>query len=60
MLLNEVITGPSAGNIVTSTNIFETITQISSNAAAANVNIGTKSVFVDLAGKRPSITKRRQ
>ena len=54
--LNEVITGPSAGGTITSTNIFETISLISSNAAAANVDIGTKSVFVDLAGKRPSIT----
>ena len=54
--LSEVITGPSAGGTITSTNIFETISLISSNAAAANVDIGTKSVFVDLAGKRPSIT----
>ena len=54
--LNEVITGPSAGGNVISTNIFRTVTQISSNAAAASVDIGTKSVFVDLAGKRPSIT----
>ena len=54
--LNEVVTGPSAGGTITSTNIFETISLISSNAAAANVDIGTKSVFVDLAGKRPSIT----
>ena len=54
--LNEVITGPTAGGNVISTNIFRTVTQISSNAAAASVDIGTKSVFVDLAGKRPSIT----
>ena len=54
--LNEVITGPTAGGNVTSTNIFRTVTQISSNAAAASVDVGTKSVFVDLAGKRPSIT----
>ena len=51
----ETITGPSAGNSVTGTKIFKDITQISSNAAASGVNIGTKSVFVDLAGKRPSI-----
>ena len=54
--LNEVITGPTAGGNVISTNIFRTVTQISSNAAAASVDVGTKSVFVDLAGKRPSIT----
>ena len=54
--LNEVITGPTAGSTVTSSNIFRTVTQISSSAAAANVDVGSKSVFVDLAGKRPSIT----
>jgi len=54
--LSEVITGPTAGATVTSTNIFRTVTQISSNGAAANVDVGSKSVFVDLAGKRPSIT----
>ena len=54
--LSEVITGPTAGASVSSTNIFRTVTQISSNSAAANVDIGSKSVFVDLAGKRPSIT----
>ena len=53
--LNEVISGPSAGGTITSTNIFRTVTQISSNAAAASVDVGTKSVFVDLTGKRPSI-----
>ena len=51
----ETITGPSANGTVTSTNIFRTISQVSSNAAAADVSIGTKSAFVDLAGKRPSI-----
>ena len=54
--ISEVITGPTAGATVTSTNIFRTVTQISSNGAAANVDVGSKSVFVDLAGKRPSIT----
>ena len=54
--LNEVVTGPSAGGVVTSTNIFRTVTQISSNAAAASVDVGTKAAFVDLQGKRPSIT----
>tara|TARA_B110001450_G_scaffold134475_1_gene126282 strand:- start:1176 stop:3770 length:2595 start_codon:yes stop_codon:yes gene_type:complete len=51
----EIITGPSAGGTVTSTNIFRTISQVSSNAAASSVNVGTKSAFVDLSGKRPSI-----
>ena len=57
--LNEVITGPSAGGNVISTNIFRTVTQISSNAAAASVDVGTKSVFADLAGKDLNY-KRRQ
>ncbi|MDC3140868.1 flagellar filament capping protein FliD [Alphaproteobacteria bacterium] len=52
----ETITGPTAGNSVTGTKIFQNITQISSNASAAGVNIGTKSAFVDTNGKRPSIT----
>ena len=51
----EEITGPTAGNSVTGTKIFKNITQIASNASASGVNIGTKSAFVDLAGKRPSI-----
>ena len=51
----EEITGPTAGNSVTGTKIFKNITQISSNAAASSVNIGSKSAFVDLEGKRPSI-----
>ena len=51
----ETITGPTAGNSVTGTKIFRDITQISSNSAASGVNIGTKSAFVDLTGKRPSI-----
>ena len=51
----ETITGPSAGNSVIGTKVFRDITQISSNSAASGVNIGTKSAFVDLAGKRPSI-----
>lgn len=52
----EEITGPTAGNSVTGTKIFQNITKIESNAAASGVNIGSKSAFVDLAGKRPSIT----
>ena len=51
----EIITGPAAGSSVTSSKIFKNITQISSNGAAAGVNVGSKSAFVDLAGKRPSI-----
>ena len=51
----EEIIGPAAGNSVTGTKIFKNITQIASNAAASSVNIGSKSAFVDLAGKRPSI-----
>ena len=54
--LNEVVTGPSAGGIITTTNIFRTVTQISSNAAAGSVDVGTVAAFVDLEGKRPSIT----
>ena len=51
----ETITGPAAGSSVLGTKIFKDITQIASNAAASGVNIGTKSAFVDLTGKRPSI-----
>ena len=51
----ETITGPTAGSSVTGIKIFKNITQIASNAAASGVNIGSKSAFVDLAGKRPSI-----
>ncbi len=51
----ETITGPTAGSTVVGTKIFKDITQIASNAAASGVNIGTKSAFVDLTGKRPSI-----
>ena len=51
----ETITGPTAGGTVTGTKIFKNITQIASNGAASSVNIGTKSAFVDLEGKRPSI-----
>ena len=51
----ETITGPTAGNTVTGTKIFQNITKISSDGAASGVNIGSKSAFVDLTGKRPSI-----
>ncbi|MDB9916125.1 flagellar filament capping protein FliD, partial [Alphaproteobacteria bacterium] len=51
----ETITGPTAGSSVTGTKIFKNITQIASNAAASGVNIGSKSAYVDLTGKRPSL-----
>ena len=51
----EEVMGPTAGNSVTGTKIFKNITQIASDNAATGVNIGTKSAFVDLTGKRPSI-----
>ena len=54
--LTETITGPSAGGIITSTNLFKTVTQISSNAAASAVNVGTTAAFADTDGKRVSIT----
>ena len=51
----EQITGPTAGNSIKGTKIFKNISQISSDAAAAGVNIGSNSAYVDLTGKRPSI-----
>ena len=51
----EIITGPTAGNSVTGTKIFKTVTQIRAGGAASGVNVGTKSAFVDLVGKRASI-----
>ena len=54
--ISEVITGPTAGATVTSSNIFRTITKIETDGAASSVNVGTKSVFVNLEGKRASIT----
>ena len=47
-----MITGPTAGATVTSSNIFRTITKIETDGAASSVNVGTKSVFVNLEGKR--------
>ena len=52
----ETIVGPAANETITSTKIFRDITQISSDDAVTDINIGTKSAFVDLDGKRPSIT----
>ena len=54
--ISEVITGPTAGATVTSSNIFRTITKIETDGSASSVNVGTKSVFVNLEGKRASIT----
>ncbi len=54
--INEEITGPSANGTVTTTNIFKTVTQISANGAAAGVNVGAQAAFVDISGKRASIT----
>jgi len=42
-------------NTVTSTKIFQTVTQVASNAAASAVNVGTVAAYVDTDGKRPSI-----
>lgn len=54
--ISEVITGPTAGATVTSSNIFRTITKIETDGSASSVNVGTKSVFVNLEGKRASVT----
>ena len=54
--ITETISGTTAGGTVTSSKIFKTVTQISSNAAAAAVNVGTKAAFVDVTGERASIT----
>ena len=54
--LTETITGPTANGTVTSSNLFRTVTQISSNAAAAAVNVGSAAAFADTTGKRASIT----
>ncbi len=54
--LTETISGPTAGGTVTSTNLFRTVTQIASNAAAAGVNVGSAAAFADTTGKRASIT----
>ena len=50
----ETITGVN-NNTVTSTKIFQTVTQVASNAAASAVNVGTVAAYVDTDGKRPSI-----
>lgn len=55
-VITETITGATAGGSVTSSKIFKTVTQVSSNAAASSVDIGTKAAFVDITGERASIT----
>ena len=54
--ISELVTGPTAGATVTSSNIFRTISKIETDGAVNSVNVGSKSVFVDLNGKRASIT----
>ena len=54
--ISEVVTGPTAGATVMSSNIFRTISKIETDGAVNSVNVGSKSVFVDLNGKRASIT----
>ena len=54
--LSETISGPTASGTVTSTNIFKTVTRIQTNGGASSVNVGTKAAFVDVTGKRASIT----
>tara|TARA_B110000503_G_scaffold141264_1_gene234228 strand:+ start:960 stop:3563 length:2604 start_codon:yes stop_codon:yes gene_type:complete len=53
-VLTETITGVN-NNTLTSTNIFKTVTQISSDGAASAINVGSIAAYVDTAGKRPSI-----
>ena len=54
--ISETITGPTAGSTVVTTNIFKTISKIETDGSVNSVNVGTKAVFVDVNGKRPSIT----
>ena len=54
--LTETITGPTASGTVTTTNLFKTVTQISSDGAASAVNVGTAAAFADTTGKRASVT----
>ncbi|MDC0549532.1 flagellar hook-associated protein FlgK [Alphaproteobacteria bacterium] len=51
----ETITGVNA-NTVNGTKFFKTVSQISSDAAASNVDVGTVSVFGSTSGTRISIT----
>ena len=54
--ISETITGPTAGSTVVSTNIFKTISKIETDGSVNSVNVEQKAVFVDVNGKRPSIT----
>ena len=54
--ISETITGPTAGSTVVTTNIFKTISKIETDGSVNSVNVGTKAVFVDVNGKRSSIT----
>ncbi|MDC1111741.1 flagellar basal body rod C-terminal domain-containing protein [Alphaproteobacteria bacterium] len=51
----ETITGVNA-NTVNGTKFFKTVSQISSDAAASNINVGTVSGFGSTSGTRISIT----
>mgnify|MGYP006097784899 CR=1 FL=1 len=51
----ETITGVNA-NSVEGTKFFKTVTQISSDAAASAINVGTKPAFGSVSGTRVSIT----
>ena len=53
--LTENISGP-ASTTITTTNTFRTVTQISTNAAASSVEVGTLATFADVSGTRASIT----
>ncbi len=53
--LTENISGPESTTITT-TNTFRTVTQISTNAAASSVEVGTLATFADASGTRASIT----
>jgi len=50
----ETITGVN-NNTITSTKIFNTVTQVASGASASAINVGSLAAYVDLNGKRPSI-----
>ena len=53
--INETITGVN-NNTVSTTNIFATVTQITSNGAANNINVGNNPAIVVSSGTRASIT----
>ena len=53
--ISETITGVN-NNTVSTTNIFATVTQISSDAAATAINVGNNPTIVSSTGTRASIT----